>query len=278
MKKKPKHIIRQILAYFILITASMFVLIPIFWIVMASFSSGNSLYSGDGLFGKPTLAHYKELLGQSDFLLWYFNTLKIATANMVLSVILSMGSAYVFSRFRFRGRKTALTTIMVLQMFPSIMGMIAIYILLQMVGLLDTHIGLILVYAGGQIPFNTWLIKGYLDSLSRSFDEAAKMDGARNATIFFKIILPLAKPMVTYLALTNFISPWMDFMMPQLVLRSPEKKTLAIALYSMITGMANTNFTTFAAGAVLVAVPITLLYIYLQKYIVIGITAGANKG
>lgn len=272
------RILRKILAYFVLITASIIVIVPIVWILMASFSSGNSLYSGDGFFTKPTLIHYKELLTTSDFGLWYFNTFKIAAANMVLSVLLSMCSAYVFSRFRFRGRKFALTSIMVMQMFPSIMGMIAIYILLQMVGLLDTHIGLILIYAGGQIPYNTWLIKGYLDSLSRSFDEAAKVDGARNATIFFKVILPLSKSMITYLALTNFITPWMDFMLPQLVLRSPKKKTLAIALYNMVSGQQNTAFTTFAAGAVLVAVPITLLYVYLQKYLVVGLTAGANKG
>ena len=197
---------------------------------------------------------------------------------MILSVFLSMGSAYVFSRFRFKGRKFSLTSIMVLQMFPSIMGMIATYILLQIIGLLDTHLGLILVYAGGQIPYNTWMVKGYYDSLPRSLDESAKLDGARNATIFFKIIFPLVKPMVVYVALTNFISPWMDFMLPQLVLRSPEKKTLAIALYSMVSGQQNTQFTTFAAGAVLIAVPITLLYIYLQKYITVGITAGASKG
>lgn len=278
MKKKKRAILPAILAYFVIISASLIVLIPICWIVLASFSEGNSLFSGDSLFSKLSLVHYRELIQKTDFLLWYTNTLKIAAANMILSVFLSMGSAYVFSRFRFKGRKFSLTSIMVLQMFPSIMGMIATYILLQIIGLLDTHLGLILVYAGGQIPYNTWMVKGYYDSLPRSLDESAKLDGARNATIFFKIIFPLVKPMVVYVALTNFISPWMDFMLPQLVLRSPEKKTLAIALYSMVSGQQNTQFTTFAAGAVLIAVPITLLYIYLQKYITVGITAGASKG
>ena len=278
MNRKKRAILPKLLAYFVLVSASLIVIIPIFWIVMASFSSGNSLFSGDSIFRKLSLVHYKDLLHKTDFLLWYTNTLKIAVANMVLSVFLSMGSAYVFSRFRFRGRKFSLTSIMILQMFPSIMGMIATYILLQIVGLLDTHIGLILVYAGGQIPYNTWMVKGYYDSLPRSLDESAKLDGARNATIFFRIIFPLVKPMVVYVALTNFISPWMDFMLPQLVLRSPEKKTLAIALYSMVSGQQNTQFTTFAAGAVLIAVPITLLYLYLQRYITVVITAGASKG
>ncbi len=196
---------------------------------------------------------------------------------MVLSVILSMGSAYVFSRFRFKGRKAALSTIMVLQMFPSFMSMIAIYILLQILGLIDTHLGLILVYAGGQIPFNTWLVKGYLDSIPRSLDEAAKMDGASNLTIFINIIIPIAKPIVTFLALTNFIMPWMDFIFPQLVLRSPEKKTLAMALYGLVSGQQNTQFTTFAAGAVLIVIPITILYTFLQKYVVEGLSAGSSK-
>jgi arabinogalactan oligomer/maltooligosaccharide transport system permease protein len=252
-------------------------MIPIIWIVLASFSSGNSLYSEGGTLTKPSLIHYKELLSTTNFGLWYFNTFKIATINMILSVFLSMGSAYVFSRFRFKGRKLALSTTMIMQLFPSIMGMIAIYLLLQMIGLLDTHMGLILVYAGGQIPFNTWLVKGYLDSIPRSLDEAAKMDGARNITIFSKVIIPIAKPIITYLALTNFIAPWMDFMLPQLVLRSPHKKTLAIALYSMVAGQQNTEFTSFAAGAVMVALPITLLFVYLQKYIVVGLSSGASK-
>jgi len=269
--------LKKILLYAVIIPSCIMVIVPIAWIVIASFSSGNSLYSDGSLFQKPTLDHYRELLGTTNFKLWYFNTVKIATANMILSVFLSMGSAYVFSRFRFKGRKTALTTIMILQMFPSMMGMIAIYILLSILGLLDSHIGLILVYAGGQIPFNTWLVKGYFDSISRSLDEAAKMDGASNLTIFIKVILPVTKPIITYLALTNFIAPWMDFMLPQLLLRSEEKKTLAIALFSMISGQQNTQFTNFASGAVMVALPVTLLYVYLQKYIIVGLTAGSSK-
>lgn len=277
MKKNKCKLLSKLLAYAILIPGSIIVLLPIAWILLASFSSGNSLYSSTSLIQAPTLDHYRELISTTDFGLWYFNTVKIATLNMILSVILSMGSAYVFSRFRFKGRKTALTTVMILQMFPSIMSMIAIYILLQTLGLIDSHLGLILVYAGGQIPFNTWLVKGYFDSIPRSLDEAAKMDGASNLKIFIQIIIPVAKPIITYLALTNFIMPWMDFMFPQLVLRSSKNKTLAMALYNMVSGQQNTQFTTFAAGAVLVVIPITALYIYLQKYIVEGLTAGSSK-
>lgn len=277
MKQNITYCLRKILAYTILVIGSILVLVPVLWIFIASFRSGNSLYGSGSIMQQPSLIHYKELFGDTDFGLWYLNTLKIATSNMILSVILTMGSAYVFSRFRFKGRKAALSTIMVLQMFPSFMSMVAVYILLKTIGLLDTHLGLVLVYAGGQIPYNTWLVKGYLDSIPRSMDEAAKMDGASNLTIFIKVMMPIAQPIVTYVALMNFVMPWMDFIFPQLVLRSPEKKTLAMALYSLVAGQQNSEFTTFAAGAVLVVIPITLLFIYLQKYIVEGLSAGSSK-
>ncbi len=277
MKHNIIRILRKVITYMILIMGSILVLVPIIWIVLASFSSGDSLYSSTSLLQNPSLSHYKDLFQNTDFGLWYLNTLKIAAANMVLSVILTMGSAYVFSRFRFPGRKAALSSIMILQMFPSVMSMVAVYILLKTLGLIDTHLGLVLVYAGGQIPYNTWLVKGYLDSIPRSMDEAAKIDGASNLKIFVKIMMPIAQPIVTYVALTNFIMPWMDFIFPQLVLRSAEKKTLAMALYSLVAGQQNTEFTTFAAGAVLVVVPITVMFIFLQKYIVEGLSAGSSK-
>ena len=277
MKSHFFNLVKQVLVYFILIVGSILVLGPIMWILFASFSSGNSLYSSGTTMQQLTLLHYKELFGSTDFSLWYLNTLKIALSNMFLSVILTMGSAYVFSRFRFKGRKFALSSIMILQMFPSVMSMVAVFILLKTLGLIDTHLGLVLVYAGGQIPYNTWLVKGYMDSIPRSLDEAAKMDGASNFIIFIKVIMPIAKPIATYVALTNFIMPWMDFIFPQLVLRSPEKKTLAMALYSLVSGMQNTQFTTFAAGAVLIIIPITTLFIFLQKYVVEGLAAGGSK-
>lgn len=143
---------------------------------------------------------------------------------------------------------------LVLQMFPSFMGMIAIYILLLQMNLLDNHWGLILVYAGGSIPFGAWLVKGYFDGLPRSLEEAAKIDGASHTSIFFRIMIPLSVPMLTFIAVSNFIGPWMDFIFARLVLRSNDNKTLAIGLFEMVTGRANNEFTTFAAGAVLVAI------------------------
>jgi arabinogalactan oligomer/maltooligosaccharide transport system permease protein len=163
-------------------------------------------------------------------------------------------------------------------MFPSFMGMIAMYNILWQLNMLDSHWGLILVYASGQIPFNTWLVKGYLSTIPKSLDEAAMIDGASKIRIFFSIILPLARPIMVFVALTQFMAPWMDFIFPRLILSSNEKKTLAIGLYDLISGDTNKNFTNFAAGAVLVAVPITAIFMYFQKYFVEGMLAGSTKG
>ncbi|MDP9750844.1 sugar ABC transporter permease [Thermoanaerobacter pentosaceus] len=282
MKSPKKRItlvdmIRKAYIYSLLVVISLIVIIPILWIIGSSLSPGDSLFSSTLIPKNPSLIHYRNLLTNSDFPLWYKNTLKIATINMVVSVFLSTSSAYVFSRYRFRGRKPTLMVMLVLQMFPSFLAMTAIYVLLLQLGLLDTHLGLILVYATGQIPYNTWVAKGYFDGISRSMDEAAKIDGASNFTIFYKIILPLAKPIITFIALTNFTGPWMDFVLPKLILRSADKKTLAMGLYDMAVNQHNTKFTVFAAGAVLVAIPITLLFIYIQKHIVEGLTKGAVK-
>jgi len=179
-------------------------------------------------------------------------------------------------------------TMLILQVFPSFLGMIAIYTLLSMItflsnltgtsSLLDTHLGLIIVYAAGQIPFNTWLVKGYFDTIPVSVDEAARIDGASHLQTFFKVILPLGLPIISFVAVTNFMGPWMDFIFPRLILVTPEKKTLAVGLYEIINGKNNNNFTLFAAGAVLIAVPITMLFTYFQKYIVTGLSARAEKG
>jgi len=277
-KVNLSNFIQRAIIYAVLVMISIVIVTPILWIVLSSFNSGTSLFSSSLIPKNPTLVHYKELFTQTDFPKWYMNTLKIATINMIISVILTTLSAYAFSRFKFKGRKQGLMAMMILQMFPSFLAMTAIYILLSKLGLLNSHWGLILVYAGGQIPYNTWLCKGYFDGIPKSLDEAAKIDGASNMTIFVKIILPLARPIITLVALTNFMSPWFDFIFPQIILKSSDKKTLAMGLFDWVQKQQNTHFTRFAAGAILVAIPITILFVYLQKHIVEGLSSGATKG
>lgn len=279
--RRKRYTARDILAtigiYALLIFMALLVLTPIVWIIGASFNPMSSLLSATAFPENPTVLHYVKLIKETKFVYWYANTLKIALINMAISVVLTSMTSYVFSRFRFKGKRAGLLSILILQMFPSFMGMMATYNILWQLNLLDTHFGLILTYAAGQVPYNTWLVKGYLANIPRSLDEAAKLDGASNLRIFTQIVLPLMKPILIFVALSQFITPWMDFIFPRMILSSPEKKTLAIGLYDMINANTNNNFTTFAAGAILVAVPITILYVCLQKYLIQGVTAGANK-
>jgi arabinogalactan oligomer/maltooligosaccharide transport system permease protein len=281
MKRKNvsiRKIIQGILIYTTLVATALLIIYPVIWILIGSLNPGDTLFSTKMIPEKLTFNHYKYLWTNTQYVNWYKNTLFVATANMILSTVLIVAAAYAFSRFRFPGRRHGLMTLLVLQIFPSFMGMIAVYILLLQIGLLDNLWGLILVYAGGSIPYGTWLVKGYFDGLPRSLEEAAKMDGASHTTIFFKVMLPLSMPVLTFVAITNFINPWVEFIFARLVLRSNEHKTLAIGLYEMVSGKANVQFTTFAAGAVLVAIPIMILFLFLQKYIIQGVSAGANKG
>jgi arabinogalactan oligomer/maltooligosaccharide transport system permease protein len=279
VKRKPtlkQRIIRGFI-YFILVCITITTILPLYFVVIASFNPGNSLFSTQMFPEKLTTKHYHDLFVEKDYALWYWNTLKISFASMILTVVLVIITAYTFSQFRFKGRKTGLMFMLVMTMFPGFMSMIAIYILLLQVGLLDTHLGLILVYAGGNIAGSTWLVKGYFDGIPRSIPEAAKIDGAGNATVFTKIMLPMSYPIITFVAVSSFIGPWMDYIFARLVLRTPSKKTLAIGLFEMVTGRQNTEFTMFAAGAILVALPITILYLSLQKYLIQGISEGASK-
>lgn len=273
-----KEIIYTVLIYAELIFMSVVVLFPVVWIVGSSFNEGSSLAGATPIPANPTIVHYIELFEKTNFAQWYLNTLKIAVINMFLSVFLSTTMGYIFARFRFKGKKPALVSILVLQMFPTFMGMTALYILFLTFNLLDNHWALILCYSAGQIPYNTWLIKGYMNSIPKDLDESAMLDGATKGQIFFKIMLPLIQPIVSFVAVTTFMTPWMDFIFPRLIISSNEKLTLAVGLYDMISGQSQNNFTMFAAGCVLVAVPITIVYISMQKFLIEGMTAGASKG
>lgn len=166
---------------------------------------------------------------------------------------------------------------LVLGMFPGFMSMIAIFIFLLQLNLLDTHAALILVYSAGSV-LGGFVVKGFYDTIPRSLDEAARIDGATHLQVFVKIMLPLSRPMLTYVALTTFTGAWVDFIFARLVLRSKENWTLAVGMWDLVNSFQNSNFTLFAAGAVLIAIPITLLFVFLQKFLVQGLTSGASKG
>jgi arabinogalactan oligomer/maltooligosaccharide transport system permease protein len=261
-----------------LLVLAVVVLYPMVWIVGASLGPGKGLANATAIPEGATLRNYVDLLTTTDFPRWYLNSLVVATSNMVLSVLLAAFSAYVFSRLRFRGRRVGLLAMLVLQIFPSFLTAIAVYMLFLNFGMLDSLAGLVVVSVAAQLPYNTWLLKGYIDRIPPSMDEAALIDGATRTQIFARMILPLTRPMLTFVAVTQFAVPWMDFILPQLLISSPEKKTIAIGLYAMVSDQTRNEFTLFAAGAVLVAVPITALYVSLQRFLIHGIAAGSEKG
>ncbi|CAM4272971.1 sugar ABC transporter permease [Vibrio neonatus] len=265
------------IVYIFLSINALLVLGPVIWTVLASFKKGNNLFSTSFFDIDFTLQHYSTLFTDTPYFDWYKNTFILATSNMLISLVIVTMTAFVFSRYRFKGKQNIMMSILVLQMFPAFLSMTAIYILLSKMGLIDTYIGLLFVYVTGSLPFLVWLVKGYFDAIPTSLDEAAKIDGAGHLTIFIEIILPLARPILVFVALVSFTGPWMDFILPTLILRSEEKMTLAIGIFSWISSNSAENFTLFAAGSLLVAVPITLLFVATQKHITSGLVSGAVK-
>ncbi|WP_127531501.1 sugar ABC transporter permease [Paenibacillus kobensis] len=276
---KRSGFVRLTFTYIALAAIAVCSLYPALWVLLSSLRPGPSLYSKRFWPSSFTLDHYRELFTNKTFLYgtWYVNTLKIATLSMIFSTILITLSMYALSRFRFRGRKTTLTVMLVLGMFPSFMSLIAIYVILLQLNLLDTHAAIILVYSAGSV-LSGFIVKGFYDTIPRSLDEAARIDGASHLQVFARIMLPLSRPVLTYVALTSFTGAWVDFIFARLVLRTKEKWTLAVGMWDLVNSFQNSNFTLFAAGAVLIAIPITLLFVFLQNFLVQGLTSGASKG
>lgn len=278
--RKLLKIVRLTLTYFFLLIMITVVLYPILWMIGASFNNTDSLYSSRMIPKSPTLKHYKRLMTDPDypFFTWYWNTIKIAGLTAMLGVFLCSLTAYAYSRLRFSGRNYGMMFMLVIQMFPSFMNIVALYVLLNMGGLLDSHLGLVLVYAGTNIPFNTWIMKGYFDTIPKSLEEAALIDGASRTAIFWKIMMPLAKPIIAVITLFHFVIPFGDFILARIILTSYNKYTLTVGLYSLINDHFGQNWTTFTAGALMMSLPVVILYMTLQKYFISGLTRGATKG
>lgn len=275
------RIIKKINLAIVIVLLSVFslmVLYPLVYVVSAAFSPGNSISSlniipfGDGI----TVEHFRKLFMETKYLIWFKNTLIIAASTSVLTIIVASLGAYVFSRFHFPIKKSMMMAMLILQIFPSFVGMIAIYVILLRIGGYDQLWGLVLVYLAGNIPYNTWMVKSYIDTISKSLDESARIDGANHLTIFRKIILPIARPIIIFLGIASFTAPWMDFIFPKMVLRSADKQTLALGLFSFVTDKKN-EFTIFAAGSVLVAIPFIIFFIISQKTMVTSFGGAAVK-
>lgn len=278
---KKKKFLRLLVSYSILVFIVVAIIYPLLWTVGASFNPGNSLISTSIIPKNPTFDHYRELFAGKESLQygqWYMNSIKISVFTMIGTVISVSFTAYAFSRFRFKGRKNALTLFLLLQMIPQFSALIALFVLAQLLGLMNSHWLLILLYIGGQIPMNTYLMKGYMDSIPYDLDESAKIDGASNTRIFWQVIMPLSKPMIAVVAMNGFTGPLGDFVMSSVILRTPESYTLPIGLYNLVNEVMGASYTTFAAGAILISIPVAIIFIVLQKNFVSGLTAGGTKG
>lgn len=274
---KSKKAVGMTFIYAFLVLVGIVSIYPAVWVIMSSFRVGGSLFSETLIPRQLTFVHYKELFEKYDFALWYFNSLKISVISTIFMTILILMTGYIFSAFRFGGRKTLMSTLLVLGLFPSFMSMIAVYILLNMMNLLDTHLAVIIVYVAGS-PVFFLFAKSFFDTIPKSLIEAARIDGSSHTGIFFRIVAPLSTPMIVYMALLSFTATFTDFIFARLVLSSTGKKTLAVGLFDMVNTNFSTDFTIFAAGCVLISVPITLLFMVMQRYLVAGLTAGGEKG
>ena len=276
---KKSNFVRLSLSYLLLAAVSIIIIYPLVWTIGASLNPGSSLLNTSIIPENFSFLHYQELFnGNIDYAAWYWNSMKISVLTMVLTLISVSFTAYAFSRFRFRGRQNGLMLFLLLQMIPQFSALIAIFVLAQMLGLINSHLALVLVYVGGMIPMNTYLMKGYLDAIPKDLDESARMDGAGNFRIFIEIIMPLSKPIIAVVALFSFTGPLGDFILASTILRTPDQFTLPIGLYNLVAQKMGASYTTYAAGAVLIAVPVAILYLSLQKYFVSGLTAGGTKG
>lgn len=276
---KKSNFIRLSLSYLLLAAVAVIIIYPLIWTIGASLNPGNSLLNTSIIPENFSFQHYTELFdGTIDYSAWYWNSMKISFLTMILTLVSVSFTAYSFSRFRFRGRQNGLMLFLLLQMIPQFSALIAIFVLAQMLGLVNSHLALVLVYVGGMIPMNTYLMKGYLDAIPKDLDESARMDGAGNFRIFIEIIMPLSKPIIAVVALFSFTGPLGDFILASTILRTPDKYTLPIGLYNLVSQKMGASYTTYAAGAVLIAVPVAILYLSLQKYFVSGLTAGGTKG
>lgn len=273
---------KDIASYAALVVLSVIWLIPIFWVVMTSFREEPGSYTSYFFPKSLTMNNYVKLLTDNTqfyFMKWFGNTLFVAVCSCVISTFFVLAVSYTMSRMRFKMRKPLMNIAMILGMFPGFMSMIAIYYILKGLGITQSLLALIMVYSGGA-GLGFFVAKGFFDTLPKALDEAALIDGATRLQIFTKITIPLSKPIIVYTVLTSFLSPWMDFIFASVIMGDNyDNYTVALGLFKMLEReFINDYYTQFAAGCVLVSIPIAALFISMQKYYVEGVSGGAVKG
>lgn len=267
------------------VVAVVYSIFPILYVLSAALnpSTGTTLSSSNSLFSALSLENFRELGEQTKFWTWFLNTLQIGVITAIGTVIMGAAAAFAFSRYRFKGRKGSLLTLMVIQMFPQLLAFVAVFSLLVTMGEIIPALGLnskyslIAVYLGGALGANTFLMYGTFNSIPMELDEAARIDGASHATIYWTIIMPLVTPILAVVALLSFIGAFNDFLLASVILTGDDNWTIAIGMNKWVGGMEK-HWDWFTAGAVIASLPILSLFLFLQKYIVAGLTGGSVKG
>ena len=294
-KKRNKNRGKLWWRYLTAVLAFLFAVMPIVWVMMAALNPAGTLSTLNLHWSDFGLDNFRFLFGKHDlsndvtyenypYLHWYGNSLMIASIAAILQVTVATVAAYAFSRIAFKGRRLSLGGLLILQMFPQILSFIALFLIMQKIGTIfpymgtGTIAGLILIYLGGAMGYNTYLLKGFFDTIPRELDEAAIVDGATANQVFMKIILPLAAPMLAVVMLLSFIGLMNDFVLASIFLTKTDQMTLAVGLRSFISGRYASNWGVFAAGAMLAALPVVILFQVLQRFIVEGLSAGSVKG
>lgn len=274
MKKNKKSLLLSRIVIWIAIIIVMF---PALWIVMASFSKGDSFFSSTLFPEEFSLINYRRLFEETNFGLWVFNSLKLCFLVAIIQLVLTTTAAYAFARIRFPGRSKGLMTVLVLQVFPSSMALAGYYVIIYRFGLVNNMLAIVFVLAAGS-AYNIWLLKSYIDGIPKELDESAFVDGAGHLTTFVRIVLPLAMPQIAVIFIFSFIATYSEYVISSVFLQTPDSYTLSIGLQSFIADQFNAHWTMFAAAAVLASVPVMVIFLLLQRYIQGGLVAGGVKG
>jgi arabinogalactan oligomer/maltooligosaccharide transport system permease protein len=294
-RKRPE-LLEDWWRYLVGLLAIAFAIIPILYVISAAFNPVDSLSGTSLIPDSITLDNFRAILsgtpgeeGSSEaatdvpYTNWYVNMIFISGTTALLSVFFGVLAAYAFARFRFKGRRMGLLSLLLIQMFPTFVAVVAIYLIVLRVGNvfpaigLDTRLGLILVYLGGVLGVNTWLMKGFLDSIPDSLDESARVDGATPAQVFWVVILPLAAPVLAVVGLISYIFSINEFIIASVLLDSTDKFTMTVGLYGFINEKYAQQWGAFCAGVILAAIPVVILFFFLQRFFTEGVT-GAVKG
>lgn len=276
LKIRPATSIKSVIVYAIVLLISFIFAFPCIWLILSAFNANGSLLTLDGFFPEAySFDTFKTLFTEKvehDYMTWFWNTLFVAGISCVISTVLVLAVSYTMSRYRFKSRKQMMKVTLLLNIFPNFMNMTALFVIMTQFDLINNLWGLILLYSSGA-TMGFLVQKGFFDTIPSTIYDAATLDGATDLRVFVSITLPLSKPMIVYTALTAFVWPWSDFMLPKLLLPDKSQWTVAIGL----NWLDESKFSIFAAGSVFIAVPIVALYIALSKYLIQGGAAGAVK-